>query len=99
MVAFFTPHTLPIVLEQIRQGAASGNEKMIRLWAELTGLIKSGGVNVTTNVGSGNTTTNNVIAGPGFDSIVRSLDAKRKAAQFGGVTIEAKPTPQLESER
>lgn len=75
-----------------------GNDKMVRLWLEITGLIKNSGVNVTTNVGSGNTTNNTVIAGPGFDSIVRSLDAKRKAAQFGGLTIEAKPTPQLESE-
>lgn len=91
------PHTLPVMLEKIRQGIADGNEKMIRLWAEMTGLVRSGGVNVTTNVGSGNTTTNNVIAGPGFDAIVRNLDAKRKAAQFGGLTIEAKPTPQLES--
>jgi hypothetical protein len=72
---------------------------MLRLWLEITGLLKANGVNITTNVGSGNTTTNNVIAGPGFDAIVRNLDAKRKAAQSGLITIEAKPTPLLETER
>lgn len=101
LLAFFAPHTLPMMLEQIRQGIAGGNEKMIRLWAEMTGLIKGAGVNVTTNVGSGNTTSNTLIAGPGFDTIVRNLDAKRKLAQFGGVTVESIPTPtgQINGER
>jgi hypothetical protein len=88
------------MMQKMREAINRGDRTAMRLYAEMNGLVKSG-VSVTTNVGSNNKTTNNtaVIAGPGFDAIVRNLDEKRKIARSSEVlTIEAVPQRDSESQ-
>lgn len=96
-MAFFTPHILPDLLEVVRQKIVSGDDKSIRLFAEMVGMAKGAGVNVNNTVNSSNssTTTTNTVIGPGFDAIVRNLDAKRRADR-PVVIIEASSVPQIE---
>lgn len=73
----------------MRAGIAEGDQRAMRLAAEFLGLVKGGGVSVTTNVNA-NSNNRTVSVGAGFDAIVRQL-AEQKKKHFGAVTIEHGP--------
>ena len=83
----------PAFLESLLKKVVSGDVSAQRLYAELRGYIaKGGGVTVNTSISNDNSQKTAVVAGNGFDSIVRSLAEKRKLAGVQPLTLEVPAT-------
>ena len=90
LLAHFAPFGDPAFLESLLKNVVAGDVSAQRLYAEMRGYIaKGGGVTVNTQINNDNSQKTAVVAGNGFDSIVRQLAEKRRLSGVQALTLDA----------
>lgn len=90
ILAHFAPFGDPLFFESLLKNVAAGDVPSQKLYAEIRNYITKGpGINVNTTVNNDNSQKTAVVAGNGFDSIVRALAEKRKLAGVSVLTLDA----------